>query len=118
MCCGVLQGVAVCDILYFLPLNRLYNVIKELTFQNVCCSVLQCVAVCCSVLQHALRCVAVCCGVLRCVAICDVLYLLPLTRLYNISKGLIYERRMCVAACCSVLQCVAVCCSVLQCVAV
>ena len=32
---------------------------------NVCCSVLQWVAVCCSVLQ----CVAVCCSVLRCAAV-------------------------------------------------
>jgi len=32
---------------------------------DVCCSVLQCVAVCCSVLQ----CVAVCCSVLQCVAV-------------------------------------------------
>jgi len=72
---------------------------------EVCCSVLQCVAVwysvvlcvavCCSVLQ----CVAVCCRVLQCVAMwCSVV--------------------QCGAVCCSVLQCVAVCCSVLQCVAV
>jgi len=33
---------------------------------EVCCSVLQCVAVCCSVLQ----CVAVCCSVLQCAAVC------------------------------------------------
>ena len=33
--------------------------------QQVCCSVLQCVAVCCSVLQR----VAVCCSMLRCVAV-------------------------------------------------
>ena len=32
----------------------------------VCCSMSQCVAVCCSVLQ----CVAVCCSVLQCVAVC------------------------------------------------
>jgi len=34
--------------------------------RQVCCIVLQCVAVCCSVLQ----CVAVCCSVLQCVALC------------------------------------------------
>jgi len=33
----------------------------EGAFSNLCCSVLQCVAVCCSVLQ----CVAVCCSVLQ-----------------------------------------------------
>ena len=70
---------------------------------NLCCSVLQCVAVCCSVLQcvavrcSALQCVVVCC-MLQCVACCSVL--------------------QSVAVCCSVLQCVAVCCSVLQCAAV
>jgi len=74
--------------------------------EEVCCSVLQCVAVCCSVLLILLmgrltRCAVVCCSVWQCVE--------------------------CVALCCSVLQCVAntareeaedVCCSVLQCVAV
>jgi len=63
--------------------------------EQVCCSVLQCVAVRCSVLQ----CVAMCCRVLLCVAVCC--RVLP-----------------CVAVCCSVLQCVAVCRSVSQCVAV
>jgi len=57
---------------------------------EVCCSVLQCVAVRGSVLQ----CVARCCSVLQCVAVwCSVL--------------------QCVAVCCSVLQCVAMCFSVL-----
>jgi len=82
---------------------------------QVCCSVLQGVAVCCGVYMSARRssrscsvssvsavkprCVAVCCSVLQCVAVyCSVL--------------------RCVTVCCSVLQCVAVCCSVLQCVAV
>jgi len=52
---------------------------------EVCCSVLQCVAVCCTGVLH---CVALCCSVLQwCVAVC----------------------------CSGVLQCVAVvCCSVLQ----
>jgi len=38
---------------------------------QVCCSVLQCVAVCCSVLHCVvcvLQCVAVCCNVVQCVA--------------------------------------------------
>ena len=46
--------------------------------RQVCCSVLQCVAVCCSVMQcvlqyvccSVLQCVAVCCSVLQCVAVC------------------------------------------------
>jgi len=73
-----LQCVAVCYMLW-----------------NVCCSVLQCVAVCCNMLQcrslwcSMLKYGAVWCGMMQCVAVC-----------------------------CSVLQCVAVCCSVLQCVAV
>jgi len=50
---------------------------------EVCCSVLQCVAVCCRVLH----CVAVCCSVLQCVAVCCSVL-------------------QCVAVCCSVLQCV------------
>jgi len=77
--------------------------------------VMQYVAVCCNVLQ----CVAVCCSVLQCVAVCCIVL-------------------QCVTVCCNVLQCygdtiigvingsdprpvlqcVAVCCSVLQCVAV
>jgi len=89
---------------------------------QVCCSVLQCVAVCCSVLQRVgvamcfcgrcccatgsdlwhtglLQCLAVCCSVLQCVAVCCSVL-------------------QCVAVCCSVLQCLAVCCRVLQCVSV
>jgi len=49
VCCSVLQGVAV----RFTPP-------MQVIFQ-VCCSVLQCVAVCCGVLQ----CVAVCCSILH-----------------------------------------------------
>ena len=59
---------------------------------QVCCSVLQCVAVCCRVMHY----VAVCCSVLQCL------------------RQVTYK----CAVCCSVLQCVAVCCIVLQCVAV
>ena len=58
--------------------------------RNLCCSVLQCVAMCCDVLQ----CFAVCCSVLQCVAVCCSVL-------------------QCVAVCCSVLECVAVCWSVL-----
>jgi len=68
----------------------------------VCCSRFE---VCCSVLQ----CVAVCCSVLQCVArvsrvwvsfVCNVMCLAPLD-----------EVTLFVAVCCGVLQCVAVCCS-------
>jgi len=101
------------------------------TMKNeVCYSVLQCVAVCCSVLQcvavcHArvmttctshgtmknevccsvLQCVAVSCSMLQCVAVCDARVITTCT-----SHGTM----KCVAVCCSVLQCVAICCSVLQ----
>jgi len=60
--------------------------------EQVCCSVLQCVARRCRVLQD----IAGCCRVF-------VLRLLPSCR-----------PSRCVAVCCSVLQCVAVCCSVLR----
>ena len=47
--------------------------VVKLLFAQVCCSVLQCVAVCCSVFQRVvssvLQCVAVCCSVLQCVAV-------------------------------------------------
>ena len=55
---------------------------------QMCCSVLQCIAVCCSVLQF----VVVRCSVLQCVAVCC-------------------------SVCCKVLQCTAECCNVLQCAA-
>ena len=61
---------------------------------QVCCSVLQCVAVCCSVLQRG--------------ADADV---------YADKQMPLASVLQCVAVCCSVLQCVAVCCCVLQCVA-
>jgi len=89
----VLQCVAVC---WTRSCVRIHVIIE------VCCSVLQCVAVFYSVLQ----CVAMCCNVLQCVAVCW-------TRSCASTSSL-----RCVAVCCSVLQCVAVCCSVLQCVAV
>jgi len=98
---------------------------------DVCCSVLQCVAVCCSVLKmfaeasnsaaqlvHLhLMCVAVCCSVLQCVKdVCRGIQLCGAagTSAFDVRCSVL----QCVAVCCSVLQCVAVCCSVLQCVAV
>jgi len=77
---------------------------------EVCCSVLQCVAVCC-------RYVAVCCSVLHVAAQEKREDASPLLCLYTLMLK-------CVLVCCNVLwcvagvlQCVAVCCSVLQCVA-
>jgi len=87
---NVLYGAVDCRITY----RRRKTTVNSVLFQDLNCSVLQCVAVCCSVLQ----CVAVCCSVLQGVAVCCCVL-------------------QCVVVCCSVLQCVAVCCSVLQCVA-
>jgi len=50
--------LCVCDMTYPHHFSRF--------LEELCCCVLQCVAVCCSVLQ----CVAVCCSVLQCVAVC------------------------------------------------
>ena len=106
----------------------LWKVTRALKLQ-VCCGVLQCVAVCFSgraVSCSVLECVAVCCSVLQCVAVyiahCSVL--LGCSRQENS-----YLQRVVVCQCvavqyvavrCSVLQCAAVYCSVyctLQCVA-
>ena len=97
---------------------------------QVCCSVLQCVAVWWSVL----RCVAVCCSVLQCVAgpICKSVishawmsHVLIEWWMFSCHWGRSYmgckcvaSVLKCVAVCCSALQCVAVCCSMLQWVAV
>jgi len=72
-------------------------------FLNLCCIVLQCIAVCCNMLH----CVAVCCGVLWCLAVCC-----------SVLQCLVVwcSVLQCIAECRSVLQCVAVCCNVLQCV--
>ena len=57
----------VCSILeYSRIFAHSYEHTSDVVFANLCCSLLQCVAVCCSVLQ----CVAVCCSVLQCVAVC------------------------------------------------
>ena len=66
--------------------------------EEVCCSVLQCVAVCCSVLQ----CVAVCCSVLSCDEVCH--------RVFRWRCGLAVT--VCQRG--GMLQCVAVCCSAMQ----
>ena len=88
---------------------------------QVCCSVLQYVAVCCSVLQ----CVAVasyqsppyqvCCSALQRVAVCCILSVTTVPGVWQ-CVAVSYSALQCVPLC--VLQCVAECCSVLQCVAV
>jgi len=97
--CTVLQYTAMhCIVLHHttphLPTCRGDVCCNMLQCIAVCCSVLQCVAVCCSVLQHVLgTCVATCCSALHVVGTC-------------------------VATCCSALHvvgtCVATCCSALQ----
>jgi len=65
---GVWDGLGVCNDL---------TMARPRHLREVCCSVLQCVAVCCSV-RHAillgicsvLQCVAACCSVLQCVSVC------------------------------------------------
>jgi len=78
----------------------------------VCCDTLQCISVDfsevhrCSVVHRiavGFQCGAVWCSVLQCV---------------TARHMLVSPLRVCVAACCSVLQHVAVCCSMLQCVTV
>ena len=66
--CRALPCVAVCYIVLPCVAVRCrarLRTDKHLTI-DLCCSVLQCVAVCCRVVQ----CVAVCCSVLQCVAVC------------------------------------------------
>jgi len=60
VCCSLLQSVAECCSVLQLG-GHSHEPSRGC---EVCCSVLQCVAVCCSVLQ----CSAVCCSVLQCVA--------------------------------------------------
>jgi len=98
---------------------------------EVCCSVLQCIAVCSSnqlpQWKHWNPCVAVCCSVLQIVVVYCTNQLPEWgpRNAYGISFKSGHTRmdlqcvtRMGVAVCCSVLQCVAMCCSVVQCVAV
>jgi len=85
---------------------------------DLCCSVLQCVAVCCSVLQR----VAACCSVLQCVAVrCSVLQCTEVCCAYTtgaLPAGRrkraipVYTSVTCVAMCCSMLQFPAGCCNV------
>ena len=65
VCCGVLQicinspsymHAYVCTYTYISFLNVSLTVILRSEYSNMCCSVLQCVAVCCSVLQCELSC--------------------------------------------------------------
>ena len=82
------------------------------TEREVCCSLLQSVAVCCCLLQSVActpraRCVAVCCSLLQSVAVCC-----SLLRVHQ-ERGVLQS----VAVCCSLLQFIAVCCSLLQFVA-
>ena len=64
------------QITYVFGQNGKREAVHACTWNDVRCSVLQCVAVCCSVLQcvavccSVLQCVAVCCSVLQCVAVC------------------------------------------------
>jgi len=99
---------------------------------DVCCSMLQYVAVCCSVLQRFKRLsyrvssrsnvtvmsVAACCSVLQCVAVCcsvsqNVAVQGDYHTEYHPSQTSLSSVLQRVAVCCRVLQCVAVCCSVL-----
>jgi len=76
---------------------------------EVCCNVLQCVAVCCSMLQYAAV-VAVCCSVLQFAAVrrSDNHYLCHILRRDRMNLFLTVR---CVAVCCSMSQHVAACCS-------
>ena len=81
--------------------------------RQVCCSVLQCVAVCCSVLQ----CFAVCCSVLQCDAVGCSDYAMdkpPILMNCQVRCSVL----QCVAVFYSVLQYVAICCNMVQWVAV
>ena len=55
------QGLFVCTCCTALQRVAAYGSVLQL-----CCSVLQCIAVCCNMLQH----VAACISVLQCVAVC------------------------------------------------
>jgi len=118
---SVLQCVVMCCRVLQYDKRVLQRVAVFCSMTNVCCSVLQCVAVSCSVLQ----CLAVCCSVLHLILLpmrhnlCSDPYpnLCDVTHPYRPGSFISAILWQCVAVCCSVLQCVAVCCSVLQCVA-
>jgi len=73
----MLQCVAVCcSVLHMYEcIYSVHITDTDIHFSDMCCSVLQCVAVCCSVLQcvtvcySVVQCGAVCCSVLQCVAV-------------------------------------------------
>ena len=95
--CSMLQYAAVCCSVCVVSCNHSNDTISCSTIpdvaaklEEVCCSVLQCIAVQCKVLQ----CVAVCCSVLQCVAVCVV-------------EG--YQAVYSVGVRCGELLCVAVC---------
>ena len=105
-----------------IPIRIRYKHIHH-SWVEVCCSVLQCVALCCSVLQcglypnwHPLPAypsllIAVCCSVVQCVAVwCSVMQCIAVWSHLRPAYPLVL--------CCSVLQLFAECCSVVQCVAV
>jgi len=64
-CCNMYRCKYTCVRIYTYTYIYILHTTVCIVLSNVCCSVLQCVAVCCSVLQ----CVAVCCSVLQCVAV-------------------------------------------------
>jgi len=93
---------------------------------QLCCSVLQCVAVYCSVLQ----CLEMCCSVSLQMTVYKLAFLgtqvsrnpLKVGRQYTTKKGILslsfldawFCELQCIALHCNVLCCVTVCCSVLQ----
>ena len=106
----MLQCVAVCcSVLQSAP-HALHYQQCRLEYDQLSCSVLQCVAMCCNVLQ----CVTVCCRVLQCVTSSHARDARAATppRIYAVCCGVCYSVLHCVAVCCGV------CYSVLQCVAI
>ena len=75
-----IQGVLLCSCIY-----------------DMCCSVLQCVAVCCSVLQ----CVAACCSVLQCDAVCCSVLQCDLAHAYMIWLFRMYKKHVAQQKCCT-----------------
>jgi len=51
------------------PLDTVRRRMQMQGVLQLCCSVLQCVAVCCSVCSSVMQCGTVCCSVLQCVAV-------------------------------------------------
>ena len=141
MYCSVLQCVAVSHELHDFIRRDVDGIIEGLVFigqditetlraiktaQQVCCSVLQSVAVCCSVLQDITETLCaiktaqqVCCSVLQSVAVCCRMSLRRCALLRPRCSVLQcvavqYCVMQCAAMFFSILQCLTVCCSVLQ----